>query len=389
MGIKVMRVGRSEEESKINHEQEDLVTESPVNKVASESESEVEDVVEVKKELKIKCPYCGSGLTITSETVSCSECNEEIASELVSSLFKRSEELAREREATLAESQKVTSASSFDTDDNTEYFKKKDAFSGGKSKTINLGGTKSPTIIRKSPTISNQKPVTTNKGLVIHASNPKVSNNKGLTVKSNYSGNTEKRKTPWVAIVIGGFILVIVGGMILSYYLFVSQFSNILSTVGERTSEDSYGSTYGGVYTGNGSYIQDVPFETVVEDYYVPTESEKEDLKNALVSNATTYSLCDVTPLLDPMNPGVIYFNIDSSSVLGQRVTKLLDEPDSLKRSALDPNIKYDISAIVAVTNNKLEVPFDVLYMFILDEDPSKVLYSNYGGYDVINVFAE
>lgn len=177
--------------------------------------------------------------------------------------------------------------------------------------------------------------------------------------------------------------------MILSYYLFVSQFSGILDTVGERTTEDSYGSTYEGGYTGNGSYIQDVPFETVVEDYYVPTESEKEDLKNALVSNATTYSLCDVTPLLDPMNPGVIYFNIDSSSFLGQRVTKLLDEPDSLTRSALDPNIKYDISAIVAVTNNNLEVPFDVLYMFILDEDPSKVLYSNYGGYDVINVFDE
>lgn len=89
MGIKVMKAGRSEEEPKIN--QEDLVTESPVNKEASESESEVEDVLEVNKELKIKCPYCGSGLTITSETDSCSECNEEISSELVSSLFKRSE----------------------------------------------------------------------------------------------------------------------------------------------------------------------------------------------------------------------------------------------------------------------------------------------------------
>lgn len=166
-----MKAGRSEEESKINHEQEDLVTESPVNKVVSESESEVEDVVEVKKELKINCPYCGSGLTITSETDSCSECNEEISSELVSSLFKRSEELARERERTLAESQKVASAKSFDTDDNTDYFKNKDAFSGsGKSKTLNLVGKKSPTIIKKSPKINNKKPVTTNKGLVIPVS---------------------------------------------------------------------------------------------------------------------------------------------------------------------------------------------------------------------------
>ena len=176
-------------------------------------------IVEVKKELKIKCPYCGSGLTITSETDSCSECNEEISSELVSSLFKRSEELAREREATLAESQKVTSASSFDTEDNTDYFKKKDAFSGGKSKTLTLGGKKSPTIIKKSPTIINKNPVTNNKGLVIQASKPKASNNQGLTVKSNYSGNTEKRKTPWLAIVIGGFILVIVGVPILGYLL--------------------------------------------------------------------------------------------------------------------------------------------------------------------------
>lgn len=148
-----MKAGRSEEEPKINQDQEDLVTEAPVNKLVSESESEtetvVEDVVEVKKELKIKCPYCGSGLTITSETDSCSECNEEISSELVSSLFKRSEELAKQRERTLAESQKVASASSFDTDDNTDYFKKKDAFSGGKSKTLTLGGKKSPTIIKK------------------------------------------------------------------------------------------------------------------------------------------------------------------------------------------------------------------------------------------------
>lgn len=177
--------------------------------------------------------------------------------------------------------------------------------------------------------------------------------------------------------------------MILSYYLFVSQFSNILSTVGERTSEDSYGSTYGGGYKGNGSYIQDVPFETIVEDYYVPTESEKEDLKNALVSNATTYSLCEVTPLLDPMNPGVVYFNIDSSSGLGQRITKVLAETDPLTRESIDPNLTQDIHSVVSDTNHLLENQFDVLYIFILDEDPSTVLYSSYGGNEVLNVFAE
>ena len=38
MAIKVMKAGRSEEEPKINQDQEDLVIESPVNKVVSESE---------------------------------------------------------------------------------------------------------------------------------------------------------------------------------------------------------------------------------------------------------------------------------------------------------------------------------------------------------------
>lgn len=402
MAIKVMKVGKSkEEESTIIKDQEELVTESPVNKVASESVAETEDVVEVKKEvkkeLKIKCPYCGSGLTITSETDSCSECNEEISSELVSSLFKRSEELARERESSLAESQKVTSAKSFETEDNTDYFKKKDAFSGGKSKTLNLSGTKSPTIIKKSPTIINKKPVTTNKGLVIQASKPKASNNQGVTVKSNYSGNTEKRKTPWLAIVIGGFILLVVGGFAISYYLFVSQFSGILDTVGESTYEDTYNEIYNEAYNDTATDytytspdvsidIQNVPFATVAGDYYVPNESEIESLKAALSDNTITFNNYNITPLFDPMNSGTIYLEIESGSDLGTRIQAVFSEQAPTVRAQLGQEVVYTLGPIESVVSNQID--FDAVFNFVLSDDPSRILYSEYGGTIITNEFA-
>lgn len=177
--------------------------------------------------------------------------------------------------------------------------------------------------------------------------------------------------------------------------MIASQFTGILDTVGESTYEDTYGETYTGTdsdsdYTYNSpttTDIQNVPFDTtIVNGLYVPTESEVDSLKAALASNTITFTNYNITPLLDPMNSGTVYLVIEQGSDLGTRILSFLSEQDPTVREQLGQELIYTLGPIESVVSH--EINFDAVFHFVLSDDPSRLLYSEYGSTLIKNEFA-